>query len=99
MTADITHHHRGGTTIQGKDGISFYRAITCKQALVFYMKTKMLTTRGATPTVLLAIASEYTGKKYKRGQYQAAVDDLHTWIETMRAGLQIEDEREQPQVS
>ena len=52
-----------------------------------------LTVRGTTKTGLLKIASEYTGKKYKRGAYQEAREDLQVWIENMKLALPIKDER------
>jgi hypothetical protein len=54
----------------------------------------MKMTRGASPTVLLGIAGEYTGKKYKRGQYDQAAQDLNVWIETMRAAMPVTVEGE-----
>jgi hypothetical protein len=52
-----------------------------------------LSIRGITKTGLLKIASEYTGVKYKRGEYEKAREDLTTWIETMKLALPIEDNR------
>lgn len=90
--ADIVHHN-GGTTISGPDGMLFYRAITVRASLRMYAKSGMKSTRMATPANMFAIAKEFTGKDYKRGQYQQAIDDLTVWIDTMRGGLQVEDER------
>ena len=82
----------GGTSFVGPDAVDLYRAITLKVALGFYVKTKMLMTRNATPTTLLTIATEYTGKAYKRGQHQIAHDDLVIWIETMKAAMPVIDQ-------
>lgn len=73
----------------GKDATSLVRAIYAKNALDMYAQTGMKMTRTATPTVLLRIATEYTGHTYKRGQYVKAADDLQVWIETMRAALPV----------
>lgn len=35
-------------------------------------------------TATLAMASEYTGQVYKRGQYGQAAADLRVWIKTMK---------------
>ena len=73
----------------GSDATSLVRAIYAKNALSFYAKTGMKVTRAVTPTVLLQIATEYTGHKYKRGQYVKAAEDLDVWINTMRAALPV----------
>ena len=39
------------------------------------------------------MATEYTGKPYKRGEYDKAREDLKLWIETMALALPIKDER------
>lgn len=83
------------TTVTGKDGMLFYAAITLRQAIKMHVRSggRMRMTAAAKPTVLLKTAEGYTKKKYKRGQYQEALDDLTNWIETMRAGLPFTDER------
>lgn len=87
--------HDGGTSITGKDGMLYYKAITLKSSLSLFIKTgnRIIPTRGVTGPVMLRLASEFSGKTYKRGQYQQALDDLSVWIETMKAALPIEDER------
>lgn len=79
----------GGVMYSGKDATSLVRAIYAKNALTFYVKTGLKVTRTATPTVLLSIATEYTGHKYKRGQYVKAAHDLDVWINTMKAALPV----------
>ena len=95
MTQDseIVHHKSGGITLAGPDAVNLYRAITLRQGLVMYAKHKMLLTRGATPTFLLATATEYTGHKYKRGAYLEAAKGMDDWIATMKAALPVTDER------
>jgi hypothetical protein len=87
--------HAGGTSLVGPDATNLYRAITCKQGLKMHVQTggRMRLTRGASPTLLLQIAGEYTGKKYKRTEHAQAATDLELWIETMKAALPIIDER------
>jgi len=91
--SEIVHHKTGGTSFVGADAVNLYRAVHVKQALLMYAKTGLKMTRGATPAVLLAIAREYSGKTYKRGQYLQAADDVQVWIDTMKAALPITDER------
>lgn len=93
--SEIVHHKGGGTTISGKDGMNFYRAITLKSAIGLHMKTGLIPTRGVTITSMFKMATEYTGKTYKRGQHEAAINDLGVWIDTMRAALPIRTEGEQ----
>lgn len=77
----------GGFSITGRDGVHFYRAIVLRQSIKMFAATGMKPTRGVGGPQMLTLAGEYTGKKYKRGQYDAAVADLSVWIETMRAAL------------
>ena len=37
--------------------------------------------------MMLKMATEYTGKTYKRGQYEQAAADVGVWVDTMRAAL------------
>ena len=90
--SQITHHN-GGTTITGKDGMLLYRAVVLRSSLRLYARTGMKSTRAATPANMFAIAKEYTGKDYKRGEYDKAIADLDIWIATMKAGMPIEDAR------
>ena len=92
--AEIVLHKRGGTTFAGPDAVNLVRAIYLKQALVMYARSKMLMTRGVTPTFMLAEATKYTGHKYKRGAYTEAAKDLADWIATMKVALPVTDNRE-----
>ena len=80
-------HSKGGTMLAGRDAVSVYAALTLASALKLYANSKMLMTRGATPTVLLAKATEITQKKYKRGEYLKAADDVHAWAIEMRDAI------------
>ena len=92
--SEIVHHAHGGITLAGPDAVNLYRAITLKQGLLMYARTGMLLTRTATPTVLLRIAKEYTGKDYKgKDKYEKAAADVQVWIDTMKAALPITDNR------
>jgi hypothetical protein len=50
------------------------------KALEMYAATTMKVNRDYTPANMLRTATRLTGKKYKRGQYLAAVTDLRSLI-------------------
>jgi hypothetical protein len=77
----------GGAAAVGPDATNMLRAAMCRSSIKLWIKTKLIPTRGVGIMALLSIAGEYTGKKYTRNQAQAAVDDLDTWVATMRAAL------------
>jgi len=89
MNSEIIHHSTGSTTFAGRDAVNLFRAITLKSALNAYAKHKMLMTRSLTPSIMLQMAEEYTGKAYKRGQQAKAAEDLTAWIQTMQAALPV----------
>jgi len=93
--SEIVLHKGGGSTIAGKDGVFFYRAIQLRTFMKLYRKTGLIPTRGVGAKQMLAIATEYTAKTYKNSpaQMDQAIEDLNTWIETMRAALPVTDNR------
>jgi hypothetical protein len=93
-TSQIMHHASGATSIVGPDAMNLYRAAVLKQALKLYASHKILATRAITPTSMLVMATEYTGKKYKRGQHAQAAADVDVWVQTMKAGMPIVREGE-----
>jgi hypothetical protein len=60
--------------------------VTLKQALSIHVKTegRMRLTRMATPTNMLKMASEYTGKRYRRGEQNVALQDLVMVLESLK---------------
>lgn len=64
----------------GTEQTRCFAAIALKHAIRLYVRTGMKANRAYTPSAMLAAASRYTGKTYKRGQLQQAHDDLHAWI-------------------
>lgn len=80
----------GHTAFVGPDAMRLVRATTLRAAIAFHKKTGMQISRTFTITTLLRVAGEFSGKTYKRGQHQAAIDDLTVWIETMKAALPME---------
>lgn len=81
----------GFVSYSGEDAIHLARAISLKAALRLAMSG--LSLRGVSKTGLLKIATEYTGKKYKRGAYEQAREDLQVWIDNMKLALPVKDER------
>ena len=65
----------------GPESINLYRMLVLRTALRMYANTGVRANRKLTPTVMLAIAGEVTGKKYRRGQHLMAADDLSALIE------------------
>lgn len=81
------------TAFVGPDAVNLYRAATLVSGLRLYAKTKIKLTRNATPAVMLSMATQYTGKAYKRGQYLQAAADVDSWVQTMKAALPYERQK------
>ena len=64
-----------------------YRLVALKQALRIHVQTqgRMRLTRTATPTSMLLMASEYTGKRYRRGQQAQALADIQEVLDNLVA--------------
>jgi hypothetical protein len=64
-----------------------YRLVAVKQALKIHVQTqgRMKLTRSATPTRLLELASEYTGKQYRRGEQAQALADIQQVLDNLVA--------------
>lgn len=78
----------GVTAYVGEDATRLLRAKMVIQALKA-LKVGMRLTRSATPTNTFKIASQYTGKKYSRGEYDRAIEDLRQWCIAMELALPI----------
>jgi hypothetical protein len=89
MDSKITVTDGVATCYSGPDATNLFRAMTLRSALKL-AKVGISATRGVGPTALLKMAEGYSGKRYKRGQYDAAVADLTVWIETMKSALPVE---------
>lgn len=59
------------------------------RALRTYEKTGMIMARNGKPTQLLKLASYYTGKTYKRGQYLQAATDLDAVAQQVEQKVEI----------
>lgn len=78
------------TAYVGPDATALAAAIVLKGALRLYAEHKIIPTRGMTISKMLARASQYTGKTYRRGGAREAMTDMILWIETMRSALPVE---------
>lgn len=94
MQSEIVLHKHGGATYAGKDATNLFRCITLRAGLKLFHKTGIKPTRGVGLKQMFAIAKEYTGKDYRRGQVDQCLADLDRWINTMKAAMPITDERE-----
>lgn len=65
-----------------KPNFTKIQALLIKQAIEMHRKHGMQITRGFTISMAMKAASEYTGKKYKRNEYEVAINDLQNWINT-----------------
>lgn len=90
--SQIIYHQGGATTFVGHDAIALYRAAALASALGLYASCGMIPTRGVTISKMLAMASDITGKKYKRGDALKAKADVTTWVRELKAALPVVDE-------
>ncbi len=89
MTDSYVHVTKGtATAFVGHDAIELLRARTLIQALKA-AKVGMRLTRTATPMKMLAMASTFTGKSYKRGEYDRAIEDMRQWCLAMELALPV----------
>jgi hypothetical protein len=86
----IVKHGDGVSAFVGLDATRLIHAKTVYHALRA-CKIGMRLTRTATPTRCFELATKITGKRYKRGQYDAAMSDVRAWIVTMEAALPVID--------
>ena len=87
MTSEITIS-TAGTTVSGRDAVLLFKSITLRSGLKLAQAWIKLN-RWTTTTDLFQMATTYTGKQYKRGQYDQARADLTIWIDTMRSALPV----------
>lgn len=89
MSSEIILHASGAISFLGGDSIELFRALTLRNHLALYSKTKLIPTRGFGVRKMLKLAGEFTGNSYKTSQVADAIYDLTIWIETMRSSLPI----------
>lgn len=80
--------YRNSTTgFIGPDAVAFYRATVIAGGLRLYAKTGMQPNRAYTPSAMMRVAAEITGKKFKARDYLGAADALKEWAEAAKAAL------------
>jgi hypothetical protein len=62
-----------------------FQAMVLRTGLKMYARTKVQPNALFTPTNMLDAASRITGRKYRRGQYMEAANDLSVFIAIMQA--------------
>lgn len=75
------------TIFEGRDGVALYQLITLKHAMKLSMNG-VQPGRGWTKKAMLALASKFTGKNYKRGikGFSEAFDDVCSRVDQIRNG-------------
>lgn len=90
----LTYHKDGqASSFVGPDAVALFRAATIASGLRLYAKTGMRPNRMWTPTAMLAAATGITGKKYRRGEYAKAAEDVSKWVAEMKAALPVVEGR------
>lgn len=85
--SEIAYRSSGGTSYVGPDAVNLFRAKTLVMALRLYAKARVIPNRHVTPARMLVLATEYTGKTYKRGEHAQAAEDVMTWVNTMAVAI------------
>lgn len=78
---------------------SGFEAVDCVRVAHLIMGIKMLhktggrliPTRGFTMKRGLTMASQYTGRAYKRTEVEKALADLKVWLETMKSTIPVQE--------
>jgi hypothetical protein len=81
------HTGPGGMAFIGRDAVALHQAVALSVALRSYARSKMMMNRNLTPSRMLALATHYTHKPYRRGEYLRAAEDVKLWADTMSAAL------------
>lgn len=81
------------TAFVGRDAVSTYRVAMLASSCEMYAKFKMIPTRGVGATRLLQLASEITGKRYKKGGHMEAAADLRLTLQGLKASLEHRNQR------
>lgn len=83
----IGTHNGKCTSFVGSDATNYARAEMLASSLSLYAACGIRPTRGVTATMMLKMATGYTGKSYKRGEYLKAAADVKVWANEMKAAL------------
>jgi len=91
MTDTVTIKNGQYVLFDGFKAVDFFRVRMLHSSIGLYIKTngQIIPTRGMGITKMLALATKYTGRKYKVTQKQNALDDLALLIDQKRSELNI----------
>lgn len=89
MTDSSVTYNKNGDAVcfDGPDAVNLFRAAALAASLGLFKAG--MRTRHMSATQALAECTKYTGKKYKRGEYDRAKADMTIWIQTMKAALPV----------
>lgn len=76
MTDNRIESFNGGMAFVGREAVNVFAMTAIASALELYARTGMKASRTYTPSAMLAAATRYTGKMFKRGQYLEAAQAL-----------------------
>lgn len=65
----------------GPLAVKWHGVVGLRAAIKMYKEAGIIPTHGVGITLMMRSATAITGKSYKRGQYDAAIADLTTWIQ------------------
>lgn len=68
-------------TFNGPAAVQTYRAIAIRSALVLWRDHKIKANSAYTPSAMMRVAAEITGKAFKPRDYDAAISALTSWLE------------------
>ena len=74
-----------GTTVYTGAHVTMFQAMVLRTGLKMYARTKVQPNALFTPTNMLDAAGRITGRRYRRGQYMEAANDLGVFIAIMQA--------------
>ena len=69
------------TSFNGTAAVNVFGAITLKAAIKMWAEHGIRANRAYTPTRMKSAAEAYTGKKYKRGQWDEMIRDLVQYVD------------------
>jgi len=73
----------------GPDAVDLFRVRVLRSSIAMHKRSGIIPTRGVTITKMLAMASQYTGRPYKRGQHDQALADLDRHLAAFTASMPI----------
>ena len=75
---------QNGTSFSGSD-VNVFQVTALAMGLRLYAATGMKPNRAYTPTNMLKMATQFTGKTYKRGEFEKAAVDLLAYADVLKS--------------